>query len=52
MQSLYVALSGRNSTRICDTTTEQRSIDFLYSIDFHNLKFFLDINSPGDQVQS
>ena len=24
----------------------------LYSIDFHNFTFFLDINSPGDQVQS
>ena len=37
MQTFYAALSGRSSARIC-------------VLDFHNLLFFLVINSPVGQV--
>ena len=50
MQSLYVALSRQNYARICDITIEQLSIDFVQSIS--QFLFFLDINSPVDQIQS
>ena len=41
-----------NSARICDTTREQLSIDFVRRFLFTIYIFFLDINIPVEQVQS